>query len=341
MALVASNKGYGDKKGSIPSMKGPNAGLVFAILLATPASALAHGMSVYVSTPISPPDGFQWVAFSSIAFLVAVNFLLLGKLKLAAWSSALLRSPVGIGAFAVCFFLFGVMATSLSTAPPPGLDWGQPVLWGRDWTAVGSLFIRWNIYGLVFLWGGVTVVTKLWKDWRSRKTLVLMLTNLGAYVICLLPYILTGAFTHGRPGGYTHDTCQMQISRLGAGLLGYARANENRMPDEISMEGVVREIGPFLTPHEQMLRRPFHACPVSGAFEKKATPYTWNIDLSGKGLVEFEELQEPAPLISCSYHGPSQRVYFALFTEDILLASTQSNDQPVDLRYCRQVPREK
>ena len=119
--------------------------LLLALILCGARQALAHGTACYASTPVSPPQGFVWVAAASAVLFVLLNTFLLALLWKVRWPLAAARAALATGVFAVTFFLFGHLVSRSTTAPPPGLGWGCRVQWGFAHVPyVRGIFARWN-----------------------------------------------------------------------------------------------------------------------------------------------------------------------------------------------------
>ncbi len=120
-------------------------------ILLPAAAAQAHSYIVYVSTPVSPPDGYQWVQPASLAITWVANILLIRWVLRGRWPVSVLASGGAVLLFWAAFYGFGVLASSVNTAPPPGLGPPETVYRGRDWSDVGGLFITWNLLGATAL----------------------------------------------------------------------------------------------------------------------------------------------------------------------------------------------
>jgi len=236
---------------------------------------------------------------------------------------------VGLGGLA--FYWFGCWAAHTSTAPPAGLGWGAAVHWGYGWKEVGSDFAIWNIIGFIFLSSTIMVLCVTLGVHGWRRLIFTVGANLGLYLICLFPYLWTGALSHGWPGGYTHDYCRTQLGRLGEKLLEYARKH-GRLPNEKVVQGM-------LTEHDSGGWKS-GVCPVGRAAERKPKRYAWNPSMSGMPWADVGNLQQPEVLLSCPYHPLHEKYYppyLALYTSDILNPQTYSAVEYVALETCRNV----
>ncbi len=154
------------------------AALAIVMLVAAAAPAHGHGLAIYVSTPFSPPDGFQWVAFAAVGALVAVNVVLLRRFRLAGWVGAVTGSVLAVGLSAYLLFTCGVLEHGLSTGPEPGLAWGERPFLGGRWAMFGELFLAWNARGAGLLLVAIVVMCYLVQV--SRKGVWELLARLAA-----------------------------------------------------------------------------------------------------------------------------------------------------------------
>ncbi len=165
------------------------------------AAAHGHGLVEYASTPVSPPIGFTWLPQVAGPLFVALNTVLLVALWRERPHRAAVRSAIAAGVFGLTFYWFGRSVALSSTAPPPGLGWGRPVLWGlAHLPYTRSLFLRWNVYGLLFLGAVLLVLLVKVKPLQLGRCGVLLAANAALYAACLLPYHQAGAYTHGSVG---------------------------------------------------------------------------------------------------------------------------------------------
>jgi hypothetical protein len=308
-------------------------GLVpLALALAAVATrAHAHGTRVMLSTPFSPPAGFQWVAWIAGPLLVTLTVILVRRLSAATWRKACLAGTSAVILAATAFFYFGRVAGNSSTAPPPGLGWGASVHWGLGWASVGEDFVAWNAIGLVFLGTALGILCMAFGVRSRRKILALYGIEFSMYVLCLVPYLCSGALSHGWPGNYTHDYCRTKLSRLGMEVLKYARAHR-RLPEAEWVSALLRE-------HDRW-GEPRGVCPVGRLRTRQPESYRWNAELSGTPLDEVGRLTEPEILLSCPHHPIHERwypKYYALYTWDIMNPEREGNAEYVSLRTCGKI----
>ena len=97
--------------------------LALALLPALADVAHAHGFAIYVSTPVSPPQGFEWVFFLSMPLVAVLGALAMRRTE-RSWGGAALRSVLATALFAFVFYRIGRWTAEATTGPPPGLGWG-------------------------------------------------------------------------------------------------------------------------------------------------------------------------------------------------------------------------
>jgi hypothetical protein len=137
-------------------------------------------------------------------------------------------------------------------------------------------------------------------------------------LLCLLPYLLTGALASGRPGGYTFGACNENLRWLGSALLKYAHRHDGRLPGGQTLSEMLPALEPYLLAG---WRHRIAICPVEGPFEARPEPYRWNHEVAGKSLADLAELSAPAVVLECPYlsHGSIR-----LLTSDLLLLCERS-----------------
>jgi hypothetical protein len=94
-----------------------------AVALAS-APAYAHSYHVYVSTPLSPPAGFEWIIPISWVVLVGLNAELAWLLT-RQWRSVALAA-LGTLVGGCTFLLIGRVYANATTGPPVGLGAPSP-----------------------------------------------------------------------------------------------------------------------------------------------------------------------------------------------------------------------
>ena len=304
--------------------------LCLALMLCDARQALAHGMAHYASTPISPPQGFVWVAAGSAALFILLNTLLLALLWKVGWPHAAARAALATGVFGVTFFLFGHLVSNSNTAPPPGLGWAYPVQWGLGHVPhARAIFARWNAFGLLFLASALLLLVVELRRRHVLRCALVLAANAAVYALCIVPFLASGAITHGWPGGYVYDRCEDQLCKLGGAMLEWSREHEGRLPSAETMESLFSELEPYLAYPENSQARPIYFCPVGSAFDRTPRPYIWNSALARITLRELAQLDRPQPVIRCPYAGEHHRYLrpSVLYTKDLVEAA-KTRDGP-------------
>jgi len=271
-------------------------------LCVLPATVSAHSFARYVSTPISPPKEFVWWFPVATAILLVGAFLIIWRLLRRHWLAAIGLSLCAVALFAIPFFMFGRFSASVSTAPPPGLGSPHPTFWGMGWRRVGSLFVRWNIYGYGFLLCSLFLCGGVRRTIGRFKKLAIWV--LALYAIAIIPYLATGALVHGWAGGYVHNGCQRRLEILNSALVEYADKHDGQFPTADGIEFLLEELEPHLSQDVIRYSVPLEVCPLGGAYERQPKSYVWDASFSGARLQDVDPnrfFQEKAP-ISCPYH---------------------------------------
>jgi hypothetical protein len=262
----------------------------------------AHGFFRYVSTPITPPIEFRWWLPIAIFILFLGAFIIIWRLLNRNWLTAIVLSICTIILYSIPYFLFGRLATNASTAPPPGLDFPHPTFWGFGWLQVGSLFVRWNLYGYGFL------IVALFLCGGIRKTrgrfMKLSLCAFIFYIIALAPYIATGAFVHGLAGGYVYRACEERLEILNSALIEYGKKHNGQLPTVDSIKPLLKKLNHYMPQYHMSYYTPIDICPIGGAFEREPKHYLWNTNFSGVLLqdIDPEIFYEQKTPIYCPYH---------------------------------------
>jgi len=303
------------------------------LALAAATDVHAHGLVISASTSVLPPRGFEWVAAVCGLGFVLGNAFILRAWRLDSWGQALVRAIGMVFTFAISLMVLGLLASSFTTAPLPGLSWPHPVFWGLGWHQVGFIFVAWNAVGLLVL----RRTARRWllgdTDAGACARRVVLRANMAIYLVGLLPFMLSGAITHGWAGSHVATRCRSQLSTLGAALLRFSRDNGGRLPVGQHVQGVFAQVRPYVRSMGNWWDHPIYVCPVCAAFKKDPEPYVWNAELSGKTFEQLQQLERPEPLISCPcghlsrFHGD-----IALYTRDLLAAHEVGEDEYVILR---------
>ena len=320
-----------------------------AVVLGFGAAAGAHGFAVYVATPVSPPAGFVWVAPASAALLVGLNLVLLWRLGLAGGARAAVVAVLGVLTFASVFDVFGYVAATATTAPPPGLGPPSRVYWGMGWREAGWLFVPWNVAGLglllawllfwlrfgdiirrplllavavlalaatagLSLFGGpscVFIVCALLIGsaftsegrkvlWAPRMRIAVA-ANAAAYLLCLAPYVATGALVHGWAGSHVRSACARRVTQLSMALARYANDHDGTLPTAANIDELLARLRPYVQDGAAGRGGAIHVCPAAAAFLRNPQPFVWNRELSGRPTRDVDLWRKGAFLITCPY----------------------------------------
>jgi hypothetical protein len=279
-------------------------GLVILLIMGTCAAgnAHAHGLVVYVSTPVTPPFQLLYVL---PAFAIVVTALNAGHFRRAldcSWRTSLNRALLLLVAF-LCSLLViaAVVGGSTSAGPAPGLAHASRIVWDNSWAKWDASFVGWNIFGLFLLALWVFVFDKGWTQPRWK---VHVAANLALYVVCLIPFFLTGGYFHGWAGSYVDARCSMRIKALTQALITYAEQNNGNLPQAGTFDEAMEKIKPFANTGGFGDISPVTVCPLEQAWEKNPKFYDWSATYSGRNIRDFdsEELADCFLPFSCQHH---------------------------------------
>lgn len=298
--------------------------IIPAALYFLPTIACAHGFALYVSTPITPPREFIWWFPFAVGILIIGTFVIMRRFLSR-------RRPVAIGLsvlafilFAVSFLMFGLFAASVTTAPPPGLGVPCSTFWGMGWSRVGWLFIRWNIYGYLFLLGSLFLCGGTSRTKPRFKQL--MKWTAAFYVAGIIPYVVTGAWVHGWAGGYIHMGCERRLEILNTALLEYVDNHHGQLPAADGMESLLKELKPYLADERIRYLDPINVCPLGNAYERNPKAYEWNSLYSGVRLadIDLDKFYKNIIPISCPYHPNFGRLATFKLSDRIIRAADEN-----------------
>lgn len=267
------------------------------LIVCLPASAKAHGLVVYVSTPITPPREFLWWLPFSIGILLFGSYLVIRRVAGMDPKSSLARALAGVLAFGVVFYLLGSTFAQMNTAPPPGLGLPHPVFWGLGWREEGLTFAVANLVGLVLFSASLLVSTK-WKKAGSPDPRCAMF-SVAIYAIALSPFVISGALTHGREGSYVKGACRITIQTLTRAAALYAQDHEGKFPKADGISTLIPQLRPYLA---ETSGPPLSApvlCAWGEALERHPQEYIWHPSHEEEPSLETSGGK---PLISCPYH---------------------------------------
>ncbi|EKD82650.1 MAG: hypothetical protein ACD_39C01168G0003 [uncultured bacterium] len=123
--------------------------LLTGFVLAVQHECCGHGLAIYLSTPITPPAGMEWVrapAMILLSLACAVTFRIVWRYSYMFATSA---GAAVVMIYSMLFYLTGRFATHNSIAP--GLGSPYPPMPGLSWSDVGGDFILWNGIGIAIL----------------------------------------------------------------------------------------------------------------------------------------------------------------------------------------------
>jgi len=277
--------------------------LLVTMLVSFAADARADGFARFVSIPVRPPFGFEWVKHGSLALLALANILLFVRRGSRSWLVTALSVPIALGVF-TWIFRDGSERVLLNYAPPPLKGVPSPVFWGWGWRQVGFAFARWNLVGLCFLLVCVAPVAWYHRFTTCKKAALVLAVNAGAYALCLTPYIAAGALTHGwHGGGHVFTDCRFKICAIVSATATYARDHEGRLPRGRSIEDVLRHCPSPQQWYRSYNYGPAYVCPAGAARERMPLPYLWNAEMSGKPIGQaLRLLRNGGFLVECPYH---------------------------------------
>ena len=130
-----------------------------------------------------------------------------------------------------------------------------------------------------------------------------MKANAMLYVVCIMPFILTGAFAHGWVS--VSMRCENHLRRLNYAIMKYAEHNKWILPKAKTFQELKEKIEPYLVDNNYDV---ITVCPEGGAFFRNPDEYIWNPNLSGKPFSEMVgdiyslNLDNKEPPLQCPYH---------------------------------------
>jgi hypothetical protein len=140
----------------------------------------------------------------------------------------------------------------------------------------------------------------------GMRSVILLGVNLLVYLVCFLPYVVTGAYAHGSAPWMK---CEHQLSwGTGSALIAYTRSHQGRLPTAKTMPEVLKQLHPYYV--ETMIGMPEGSgtfydpryCPAGEWLDKRPKPYIWNAAAVGKTVAALRALPVPVKLITCPYH---------------------------------------
>lgn len=291
--------------------------VVCLVIAASTEAACGHGFVVYVSTPVSPPDGLEWSWPMALAVLFLVNLATFRIMRWWGWLQSGFRAIGAIALFAAIFFAVG---SCTETVQPRSLGIPCHIYWGWGWTELGGLFVGWNTISSFALVLAVAAASQLWK--RPRKTAIIAIgINLLVYAALCLPYITSGALAQGWVGAYARTQCSDHLELHMQAMIHYAKEHQGKLPDAKTLDELLTELRPYTRQPNLIQESPLDTCPVGAAFERSPQRYTWNAWYAGRTVREMRDASlERGDPIRCPYHGSARTVGTEQLMEDTLAA---------------------
>ncbi len=266
-----------------------------------PAISRAEGLVFLVSTPVSPPAGlFLFIPFAFLLASGAAVFLLLRR-QIGS-DAAALASCLAHVCFVLLFFLWGRLNTS--HLAPVSIGIGGSPLYGLTWHDFGTLFVEWNLWGLVLLAVCSFVVCLVTRPRGLRSWLMITMTPAAIYAPFVLPYAFSGVYAHGFVESHIVHACHLRLEQGASALRLYAEDHHGRLPYAEDYVGIV----------EACIRNEYVRdggidilafCPVSRYFAKTPIMYVWHDEWGGYNL---GEIPGDAVLLECPRDGYVVRV---------------------------------
>lgn len=251
------------------------------LLLLPVSTAQAHSFAVYISTPVTPPSGYEWVQTASLG-LITITLLICNSLLA---KRSLLDSSISSAgttfAFWILFVFIGKIAATASTMPPPGLGPPSRIYWNWPGQNHWSLFVVWNVLGVVSLVSTSFFLGRLWKL-NVPARLALTIAPILAYSVLLLPFVSAKAITHGWAGGYVMNAGEDQLYDLNRACFQYAEQHDGRFPAAGNIVELLPKIAEYLEHGESKYGNPISIHPADWAFEKEPRSFTWDSSQSAQ-----------------------------------------------------------
>ena len=269
------------------------------------SSAGAHGFARYVSTPISPPAGFEWVRWAYIAIVITLGSFLVWRVTKDRLTTVTGFVITVLSFGSLTLWMLGRFWSSQSTAPPPGLGPPSTPFWGFGWSESGIIFIVWNLLGLGAIVCFVILAKKLFRGRIGEASRVrLAAPLLGCYLLGVVPYVATGALSHGWAGSYANRGCERNIKAIYDALDEYVANHDGRLPAASNFSEVFEQLDPYFEEPRTYYGMPADICPIGGAYKKEPKTYEWDSSFNGLSIKEaairMMDLNEFP--INCPYH---------------------------------------
>jgi hypothetical protein len=277
--------------------------LIASSLLLLVSKAYSHSYVVYSSTPLCPPLWFIWILPLFILMYFILNLRMRRKLchgddsdatKETTWSFLIF--------FAAVFVVFNIFYIF-------GANWVWfpsffHVFWGWSWNIWLILFfVIANLLTLSLLLLVLYSRGKFWRPPNKGKWKPVMKANALLYCVCIMPFILTGAFVHGWAS--VSRICENRLRILDLAIMKYAQHNNWILPKAKTFQELKEKIEPYLVDNNY---DDTTICPEGGAYFRNPDEYIWDSNLSGKPFKEMVgdiyslNLEDKKPPLKCPYH---------------------------------------
>jgi len=133
------------------------------------------------------------------------------------------------------------------------------------------------------------------------RVIVLIGANLLCYLVCLTPYLMSGAYTHGLA---PWSQCSWRVGwGIGGSMLAYTRAHHGQLPTGQTITALIEQLKPYseAMPEWAAGQTPV-ACAAGPWLERHPQPYQWNKSFAGKTIDDLRKLPKPVALVTCPYH---------------------------------------
>jgi hypothetical protein len=87
---------------------------------------------------------------------------------------------------------------------------------------------------------------------KIQKIMISVTVNIVVYIICLIPFIISGALSHGWTGDYVVKACNEKKDILTEALLKYTTQNNGKLPTANSMQELRPQIILYLKDIEEL-----------------------------------------------------------------------------------------
>jgi hypothetical protein len=119
-----------------------------------------------------------------------------------------------------------------------------------------------------------------------------------------VPYVATGALSHGWAGSYANRACEGNIEAIYNALDQYVANHDGHLPTASNFSEVFEQLAPYFKEPRTYYGIPADTCSIGGAYEKKPKTYEWAPTFNGLTIKEAairmtDSYEFP---INCPYH---------------------------------------